>query len=77
VDHPGIEFVDHMLEAITGADALLLVTEWRQFRQVDFQEITALMKTPLVFDGRNQYEPLHMKEMGIEYYCIGRNCYVR
>ena len=77
VAQPGIEFVDHMLEAITGADALLLVTEWRQFRQVDFNEIKALMKTPLVFDGRNQYEPLHMKEMGFEYFCIGRNCHVR
>ncbi len=77
LDHPGIDFVDNMLEAISGADALLLITEWRQFRQVDFKEINALMKTALVFDGRNQYEPLQIKDMGIEYYCIGRNCHVR
>lgn len=76
-DHPGIEFADHMLDALPGVDALILVTEWQEFRQIDFREVKPLMKTSIVFDGRNQYDPIQMKEIGFEYFCVGRNCYVR
>ena len=64
------------MEAIRDVDALVLITEWQQFRQPDFAEMMQRMKEPLIFDGRNQYDPVHMKDLGFEYYCIGRNCYV-
>lgn len=67
-----IEYVDHYYDALEGADALLLVTEWHYFRKPDFSKIKSLLKRPLVFDGRNQYEPQKMKERGFEYFTIGR-----
>ena len=68
-----IECVDDQYEVLAGADALVLATEWKQFRQPDFAEIKSRLVRPLVFDGRNQYDPSHMKELGFEYHCIGRN----
>ena len=68
-----IKYVDSMLEAINDVDALVLITEWQQFRQPDFAEMMQRMKEPLIFDGRNQYDPVGMKNLGFEYYCIGRN----
>ena len=59
-------------EALEGADALLLLTEWPLFRRPDFPRMKELLKTPLIFDGRNQYSPPAMKSMGFEYVCIGR-----
>ncbi|WP_378953208.1 UDP-glucose dehydrogenase family protein [Pelosinus sp. sgz500959] len=70
-----IEYVDSMMEAVNQVDALVLITEWQQFKQADFAEIKQSMKQPLIFDGRNQYDPMHMKNLGFEYYCIGRNGY--
>jgi len=67
-------YADSMLGALRDADAMVLVTEWRQFRQPDFSEMQSLMRQPVVFDGRNQYNPQQMTELGFEYYCIGRNC---
>jgi UDPglucose 6-dehydrogenase len=58
--------------ALEGADALLIVTEWREFRTPDFEHIKATLKQPLVLDGRNLYEPELMQAMGIEYVGIGR-----
>ncbi len=58
--------------AIKGADALVICTEWRQFRAPDFDQITALLKEPVIFDGRNMYEPERMKQKGFTYYAIGR-----
>ena len=72
-----IDYAAQMQDAVRDADALILVTEWRQFRQVNFEDIKQLMKTPIVFDGRNQYNPEQMKNQGFEYYCIGRSCHVR
>ena len=57
--------------AIKGADALVICTEWRQFRAPDFDQITALLKEPVIFDGRNMYEPERMKQKGFTYYAIG------
>ena len=70
-------YAENMMEAVDGADALLLVTEWRQFRQPDFKELKMRLKSPIIFDGRNQYNPSKLVEIGFEYYCIGRNHYVK
>jgi UDPglucose 6-dehydrogenase len=68
-----IKYVGNMLDAVSGADALVLITEWKQFRQPDFNELKNRMKNPIIFDGRNQYNPSQMRAIGFEYYCIGRN----
>lgn len=60
------------VDAIEGADALLIVTEWAEFKAVNWRAIKPKMKNALVFDGRNLYDPLKMKDAGIEYYGIGR-----
>ena len=54
------------------ADALLVVTEWKEFRRPDFDRIKGLMRTPVIFDGRNLYNPERLRAQGIEYYGIGR-----
>ena len=59
--------------ALQDADALVLVTEWQQFKSPDFDHIIELLKTPVIFDGRNQYEPKRLAAKGITYYSIGRN----
>jgi UDPglucose 6-dehydrogenase len=59
-------------EALAGADALLLVTEWNEFRRPDFERMRRLMKRPVIFDGRNIYDPEVMREHGFVYYPIGR-----
>ena len=64
--------VDGPMDALKGADALLIVTEWKVFRSPNFDTVKSLLKTPLVFDGRNLYEPQAMREMGFEYLPIGR-----
>lgn len=70
-----IKYADSMMEAIQDVDALVLITEWQQFKQPDFPEMLQNMKQHFIFDGRNQYDPIHMKNLGFEYYCIGRNSY--
>ena len=67
----GISYVDSKYEALKGADALLLLTEWKEFRQPDFEEIVKLLKNPVIFDGRNQYDKDRLAKLGIEYYQIG------
>jgi UDPglucose 6-dehydrogenase len=59
-------------EAVEGADALVVVTEWNEFREPDFGRIKSLMRRPVVFDGRNIYNPAVLKELGFEYEGIGR-----
>lgn len=68
----GVEFFRTNYEALQGADALVLITEWNLFRNPDFQRIKSLLKHPVIFDGRNQYNPREMREMGFTYYGIGR-----
>lgn len=68
----GIRYVDDMMEALDGVDALLLLTEWRQFRQPDFGEMKRRMRQPVIFDGRNQYSPSKLQNEGFLYRCIGR-----
>jgi UDPglucose 6-dehydrogenase len=60
------------LEAVDGADALAIVTEWREFRSPDFDYIKRALKTAVIFDGRNLYDPAHMARAGFSYYAIGR-----
>ncbi|MFT3817068.1 MAG: UDP-glucose/GDP-mannose dehydrogenase family protein [Rubrivivax sp.] len=69
---PGLDFVSQAEAALEGADALLVVTEWKEFRTPDFEGIARRLKQPLVFDGRNLYEPALMRSLGIEYHGIGR-----
>jgi UDPglucose 6-dehydrogenase len=71
-DMPGLRFAADQAAALQGSDALLIVTEWRQFKSPDFEQIRTTLKQPVVIDGRNLYDPLLMKEMGIEYRGIGR-----
>jgi UDPglucose 6-dehydrogenase len=67
-----IEYCKGNYEALENADAILLVTEWFQFRYPDFNKMKALLKEPVLFDGRNQYNPTEMNELGFTYYSIGR-----
>jgi UDPglucose 6-dehydrogenase len=67
-----ITLCDKSYDALNGADALAIVTEWNEFREPDFTRMRALLKTPVVFDGRNIYSPEHMRALGFTYYSIGR-----
>ena len=67
-----IEYAKDQYDALVDADALLLVTEWNEFRTLNYKVLSRLMKNRLVFDGRNLYEPSEMKEFGFTYYSIGR-----
>jgi UDPglucose 6-dehydrogenase len=67
-----LAYAEQPMQAIEGADALAVVTEWTEFRTPDFEEMRRVMKTPVVFDGRNLYSPAVMQEAGFTYYCIGK-----
>lgn len=69
----GIEYLEDAYEALKGCDALLLLTEWHQFREPDFNKMKRILKKPAIFDGRNQYEPELMKRLGFSYHCVGRS----
>ena len=71
-DNPEIAYFENKRDALDGADALLIATEWKEFRTPDFEEMKKRLKNPLIFDGRLLYEPKKMKEMGFEYRSIGR-----
>ena len=68
----GIRYAGSPLAALDGADALAVVTEWQEFRSPDFEAIRARLKTPVIFDGRNLYDPAQLKRLGLEYHPIGR-----
>ncbi|RPI23919.1 MAG: UDP-glucose/GDP-mannose dehydrogenase family protein [Acidobacteria bacterium] len=67
-----IKYAKNNYEAVKGADALLLITEWNVFRNPDFEKVRSLLKYPVIFDGRNQYNPIEMRELGFLYFGIGR-----
>jgi len=69
---PEIEYASNEYEAIEGADALVIVTEWNQFRALDMEKVKGLLKTPKIADLRNIYEPGDMRELGFEYVGVGR-----
>lgn len=68
-----VDYVDDPLRALDGADALVVCTDWDEFKFPDFDEIKRRMKTPVIFDGRNLYRRRTMKEYGFTYYCVGRS----
>ena len=70
--NPGVEICASALEALEGADALAIVTEWQEFRSPDFAALKSKLRTPAVFDGRNLYDPVVLKAQGFEYYPVGR-----
>lgn len=70
---PGPEFFENNYDALEGADALVIVTEWNEFRRPDFERMRGLMKQPVIFDGRNIYDPQRIRKGGFVYYGIGRN----
>jgi UDPglucose 6-dehydrogenase len=69
---PGIVMKGSALEAATDAEALILATEWNEFNNIDFDEVKKAMHTPIVFDGRNLFDPETMTQLGFRYYGIGR-----
>jgi UDPglucose 6-dehydrogenase len=69
---PRIAYAESPMAALDGADALVIVTEWKEFRSPDFEDMRRRLKAPLVFDGRNLYDPAQMRAAGIEYHAIGR-----
>ena len=66
-----ITFAKNSYDALTNCDCMLLLTEWNEFRRPDFDKIKTLLKSPVIFDGRNQYNAERLKEKGFEYYQIG------
>jgi UDPglucose 6-dehydrogenase len=72
-----IRFADSPMDALSGADALAIVTEWKTFRSPDFDLVKAQLNTPVIFDGRNLYEPEVMADAGFEYHGIGRSVLTR
>ena len=67
-----IETANNSYEVLDGADALVIFTDWQEFRAPDFEAIAAKLKKPVIFDGRNLYDPSYVKKQGIEYHSIGR-----
>ena len=68
----GVTYTSRNYEALKGADGLAILTEWQEFREPDFQKMRKLLKNPVIFDGRNIYQPEQMKALGFTYYSIGR-----
>jgi UDPglucose 6-dehydrogenase len=71
-DEPRISYATNPDAALEGADALAIVTEWKEFRSPDFVRIARTLKTPVIFDGRNLYEPQVVRDAGVDYQPIGR-----
>jgi UDPglucose 6-dehydrogenase len=69
---PAVELFDDPYKLAKGCDALMVITEWNEFKQLDLDKIKSLLKKPVIYDGRNIYEPKLMKEMGFTYRAIGR-----
>jgi len=67
-----IIFVAKDYDALVDADALIIATEWNEFRNPDFNKMRSYLRGKVIFDGRNVYDPQKMKQMGFEYYSIGR-----
>ncbi len=71
-ERPDLTLTGRAREALEGADALVIVTEWKEFRSPDFDNLKKQLKSPVIFDGRNLYDPAMMKKQGFKYYAIGR-----
>lgn len=71
-DVKGVEYFNSKYKTLNNADAMLLLTEWKEFRSPDFEELKSQMKSAVIFDGRNQYSNLKLEKIGFEYYQIGK-----
>lgn len=71
-DEARLRYVERPMQALDGADALVIVTEWKEFRSPDFERIRTTLRSPVIFDGRNMYDPSVPRRAGIEYHGIGR-----
>jgi len=71
-DRDGLTYAGSTYEALEGADALLIMTEWTKFREPDFERMKSLMKAPVIFDGRNIYNPAKLAKLGFQYFYIGQ-----
>jgi UDPglucose 6-dehydrogenase len=71
-ERKNLALVKNSADALSGADALAIVTEWQEFRSPDFDAIRAALKQPVIFDGRNLYDPAFVKQYGLKYFAIGR-----
>ena len=71
-DKAGLQYCDMQNDALQNADALVIVTEWKQFRSPDFDKLGQSLADKVIFDGRNMYEPKLVKQAGLQYYAIGR-----
>lgn len=71
-DESRVSFADHSMSACAGADALVILTEWKEFRSPDFDDLRAKLKSPVIFDGRNLYDPAAVASAGFEYFPVGR-----
>jgi UDPglucose 6-dehydrogenase len=69
---PAIEMAEDAYALAEGADALVICTEWNEFKQLDLQRIKGLLRNPIVIDGRNIYEPVNMAQLGFTYLAMGR-----
>jgi UDPglucose 6-dehydrogenase len=68
-----ISYAENSYAALKGADALMIVTEWNEFREPDFARMRKLLRKPVIFDGRNLYKPEHIRAQGFTYFSIGRS----
>jgi UDPglucose 6-dehydrogenase len=68
-----VSYANRNYDALNGASALLVLTEWNEFRRPDFKRIKGLLRQPVIFDGRNIYDPADLRQLGFTYYSIGRN----
>ncbi|MDH3209442.1 MAG: UDP-glucose/GDP-mannose dehydrogenase family protein [Burkholderiaceae bacterium] len=71
-DEPSLSYATQAVNALEGADALVIATEWKEFRSPDFEHIKASLRQPVIFDGRNMFDPALLESFGIEYHAIGR-----
>jgi UDPglucose 6-dehydrogenase len=69
---PGMEIFDDTYKMAKDCDALIVVTEWNEFKQLDLEKVKGLLKSPVIYDGRNIYDPKVMKEIGFTYRAVGR-----
>ena len=69
---PNVAYFNSKYETLAGANAMILLTEWKEFRSPDFEELKQQLKEPIIFDGRNQYNSQMMEDLGFEYFQIGK-----
>jgi UDPglucose 6-dehydrogenase len=69
---PGVDYAQNAYQALEGADALVIVTEWKEFRSPDFERIKTMLRQPIIFDGRNLYSPSLLEGLGFAYFGVGR-----